>query len=1091
MGTLTTELMTQRRTQQAPQHGLTWTQTWSVWTRSSTTPEDSWVPSVCLFCSVSLVSSSFDSLHITLWLKIRVCASFIMHTLIDFSLSLHPLHFPSLHHLSASSTSFCSSLSLRLSRQQPCALLRSRVPQDYNFSSTWSTPTSFQQTLITFHQIQRILVPVLCCIPLRTMRQQSKWTLKADCPTMRHVSRTHRVTLVRLFDRINLDPKIQIRHIDTKHQLADMLTGGNFTRDEWNNLLHLLNISHFSSICCTMNFSLISCSTVAKRTQDQKEEERVVSKSRPAAMNLSSLLRQVPPPYSSPIASKIPGMPIASEKTRQQDEFKFIRRSVDFSIATEGCIPWRVNGKAAVKPVASRRRRFRRLRQSWGWGLVLQRGTCCQKHKSLGATSCTRSQFFRWQGKSKGYRSDMEPPLPNIAEHIPLCGRRLLFGQENLWKTTWRSYERFECEFDCLGNFMNTSLRAAVHLGKHCYFWKTTGQLFRDTEKLISGQTETTGMSLINFQDWRWVSTSLLHSPAYQYSTVKVNVFSDSVLCLGKWRDNPLESWKKQVQWYSDNNYLNELNRIDGQPMEFEWNIFPGFNTEGILNQIQQMMGESQCEPENFTGRIIFMWWTSTSVMCLSAILPFRCFLADALCSWRDGSVLSRFLLRKHCRVGTFIRIDFLFPCCCAAHSLCPIQTRWMLTRSCIFVAWLKPLHSSQLEPHISSLTGHWDTRARPYQASDDSLVAAMFLLMPKSQEETVMFANEDEGFQELFDRLLVAYSSTKQSIKMSEIKRQNRLWKRRLPSASDVFTKKTRTIYVCPAPSVFLCRFISVCLGFPLCVVFFVFFCSLFPAIPPGSPSAPPTSMVLDIVEGQGRGRGAKKAKIQYGVKPDIFEYAENVFAGPVASSSAPYPQELKPWSSGMSEPIHSSTAEKSEKQTPVPRSEMPVWTVSQKFCHPLWGRLCQRIMGADQQRLQISDLHFDKFLTPATFACWKIRFKTEVWTCSQFPAEAMHWIKEVETVDSVDYIKISSVRRIRMPDFEVLDAKIASALNRIIHNIQFKRRVSLEEQKAPHEINKRAKNDIAESVSEFFHAAGWKKSVENPKSQRKEPQW
>ena len=36
------------------------------------------------------------------------------------------------------------------------------------------------------------------------------------------------------------------------------------------------------------------------------------------------------------------------------------------------------------------------------------------------------------------------------------------------------------------------------------------------------------------------------------------------------------------------------------------------------------------------------------------------------------------------------------------------------------------------------------------------------------------MFANEDEGFQELFDGLL-AYSSTKQSVKMSEIKRQNR----------------------------------------------------------------------------------------------------------------------------------------------------------------------------------------------------------------------------------------------------------------------------------------------------------------------------
>ena len=63
------------------------------------------------------------------------------------------------------------------------------------------------------------------------------------------------------------------------------------------------------------------------------------------------------------------------------------------------------------------------------------------------------------------------------------------------------------------GMFMNTTLQAAVHLGKDYdmnlrfvknYLWKTTGQLFRETEKLISGQTETTGKSLINFQDSRW-----------------------------------------------------------------------------------------------------------------------------------------------------------------------------------------------------------------------------------------------------------------------------------------------------------------------------------------------------------------------------------------------------------------------------------------------------------------------------------------------------------------------------------------------------------------------------------------------------------
>ena len=54
------------------------------------------------------------------------------------------------------------------------------------------------------------------------------------------------------------------------------------------------------------------------------------------------------------------------------------------------------------------------------------------------------------------------------------------------------------------------------------------------------------------------------------------------------------------------------------------------------------------------------------------------------------------------------------------------------------------------------------------------------------------------------------------------------------------------------------------------------------------------------------------------------------------------------------------------------------------------------------------------------------------------------MQWIKEVEMVDSVDDLKSSSsTRGIPMPNFEVLDARIASALNKIIHNSHFKRRI------------------------------------------------
>ena len=71
---------------------------------------------------------------------------------------------------------------------------------------------------------------------------------------MRHVSRTHRVALDWLLDRINLDPKIQIKYIDTKNQLADILTKGNFTRDEWNHLLNLFNISHFSSTVASLQW---------------------------------------------------------------------------------------------------------------------------------------------------------------------------------------------------------------------------------------------------------------------------------------------------------------------------------------------------------------------------------------------------------------------------------------------------------------------------------------------------------------------------------------------------------------------------------------------------------------------------------------------------------------------------------------------------------------------------------------------------------------------------------------------------------------------------------------------------------------------
>ena len=64
---------------------------------------------------------------------------------------------------------------------------------------------------------------------------------------MRHVSRTHRVAIDWLFDRITVESQIQIKYVDTKNQLADILTKGSLSRNDENHLLCLFNIMNFST----------------------------------------------------------------------------------------------------------------------------------------------------------------------------------------------------------------------------------------------------------------------------------------------------------------------------------------------------------------------------------------------------------------------------------------------------------------------------------------------------------------------------------------------------------------------------------------------------------------------------------------------------------------------------------------------------------------------------------------------------------------------------------------------------------------------------------------------------------------------------
>ena len=116
---------------------------------------------------------------------------------------------------------------------------------------------------------------------------------------------------------------------------------------------------------------------------------------------------------------------------------------------------------------------------------------------------------------------------------------------------------------------------------------------------------------------------------------------------------------------------------------------------------------------------------------------------------------------------------------------------------------------------------------------------------------------------------------------------------------------------------------------------------------------------------------RAAKKDRQTLGI---YLVCRETFFANPQASSTAPYPQELNLWRKIIEEPLHLSTVEKSER--PEQNRDLRCQSgPSAKDSVIFSGGDSSKNYGADQQRLQISDLYFDKFPTPATFACWKIK--------------------------------------------------------------------------------------------------------------------
>ena len=81
------------------------------------------------------------------------------------------------------------------------------------------------------------------------------------------------------------------------------------------------------------------------------------------------------------------------------------------------------------------------------------------------------------------------------------------------------------------------------------------------------------------------------------------------MLCLGRVHQHPEsnEAWKKRIGWITTDKSYRDYDGINGEPTEFEWNIFPGFTTLQLCGEVTDLLSRLGETPETFTGRILFM----------------------------------------------------------------------------------------------------------------------------------------------------------------------------------------------------------------------------------------------------------------------------------------------------------------------------------------------------------------------------------------------------------------------------------------------------------------------------------------------------
>ena len=105
---------------------------------------------------------------------------------------------------------------------------------------------------------------------------------------------------------------------------------------------------------------------------------------------------------------------------------------------------------------------------------------------------------------------------------------------------------------------------------------------------------------------WKYLSLAMNKSSVF--STQRSTYFQ-ILYYLGKMNENPQSNiaWEDRMSWFKSSPGYRALDRIDGEPMDFEWNIFPGFTTLQLSHKVEELLLRLSITPEKCTGRIIFM----------------------------------------------------------------------------------------------------------------------------------------------------------------------------------------------------------------------------------------------------------------------------------------------------------------------------------------------------------------------------------------------------------------------------------------------------------------------------------------------------